>query len=131
MRRFSPDLTKIPGVSATAAHAIIAEIRGRHEPVCNGGTLALVGRAVSATQRECRQGHLAPSALWWSLAQNRAGAMRLGGHPQQAQLSPRSIPKAPSPPSPKKAILRWRPRSLLLPITCFAIRCPIAISERC
>ena len=26
MRRFSPDLTKIPGVSATAAHAIIAEI---------------------------------------------------------------------------------------------------------
>ena len=31
--------------------------------------------------------------------------MRLGGHPQQAQLSPGSIPKAPSPPSPKKAIL--------------------------
>jgi hypothetical protein len=31
--------------------------------------------------------------------------MRLGGQPQQAQLSPRPIPKAPSPPSPKKAIL--------------------------
>src|ERR1700704_3511651 len=37
-----------------------------------------MGRAVSATQRKCGQGHVAPLAPRRPVAQNRAGALRVG-----------------------------------------------------
>src|SRR6516225_1843279 len=95
-------LMTIPGVSATAASVIIAEIGGRHEPVCHRGTLTLVGRAVPATQRECRQDPVAAVAVRCPVAQNRAGAVRLGGCAQQAHLSTCPIPQAASAPRSKK-----------------------------
>src|ERR1700682_2430937 len=75
---------------------------GRYEPGCDGWALAVVGRAVSGTPRECRQGHVAPSAPWRPLAQNRTGAVRVGSHPQQEQLSPRPVRKTQSPARPEK-----------------------------
>jgi hypothetical protein len=79
---------------------------GRHEPVCDCRTLTVVGRTVSTTQRECRQGHVAPAALrapWPKpVLVQRAGAPTR----QAAQLFPRPVPKAVRPARPeKKAIL--------------------------
>ena len=45
-------LVTIPGVSATAAHVIIAEIGVDMSRFAKRRTLALVGRALPATQRE-------------------------------------------------------------------------------
>jgi hypothetical protein len=78
--------------------------RGRPEPVCDRRPLALVGRAVPATQRERRQGHVASPAVRRPVAQNPAGAVRLGRHSQSTQLSPRSVPRLRARRGPKKAI---------------------------
>ena len=95
-------LITIPGVSATAASVIIAEIGVDMSRLCDRRTLALVGRTVSTTQRERRQGHVAPLALWGAVAQNRVGAVRLGGDSQQIQLSPRPVLKIACAPRAKK-----------------------------
>ena len=43
------NLVTIPGISATAAHLVIAENWRRYEQICDGSTLAIVGRVVPAT----------------------------------------------------------------------------------
>ena len=131
MRRFSPDLTKIPGVSATAAHAIIAEIGVDMSRFATVGHLRswaglcpqLNESAGKVISRRLRYGGpwLKTVLVQCAWAANRSKHSYL--HAQFLRLRARRRPKKPS--------WRWRPRSLLLPITCFAIRCPIAISERC
>jgi len=87
-------LMTIPGVSATAASVIIAEIGVDMSQFATAGHLRswaglcpqLKESAGKVMSRRLRYG-----APW---LKNGTGAVRLGGHPQQAQLSTRPVPEA-------------------------------------
>src|SRR5579864_4578220 len=87
----------IPGVSAIAAHVMIAEL-GVDMRSSRPWAPALVGRTVPATKRKCRQGALAHAAQRGAVAPDGAGPMRLGCVQQQAaQLFARPVSQAQSP----------------------------------
>jgi transposase len=87
-------LLTIPGVSATAASVIIAEIGVDMSRFATAGHLRSWAGLCPQLNEKCRQGHVAPAALRGPVAQNRTGAVRLGDHSQQAQLSPRPVSEA-------------------------------------
>ena len=86
--------------------------RHRHGPLPDRRAPRLLGRAVPEERRERRQAPLRPAAQGRALAQDHAGAVRLGGEPQEGQL-----PAGPVPPPARPARAeegdraRWRPRS--------------------
>ena len=85
-------LTAVPGIGATAAQVIIAEIGDRHEPVSHRGASSLLGGARPAPRRKRRQTPFDTDQEGRSLAQAHAGTVRLGRSAQEKQLFPSPIP---------------------------------------
>src|SRR4051812_45876134 len=72
--------------------------RPRHGPLPDRRAPRLVGRAVPEERRERRQAPLHPAAQGSALAQDHAGAVRLGGQPQEGQLPAGAVPPPARPP---------------------------------
>src|SRR4029077_1928405 len=76
--------------------------RNRHEPVPFGRTSHLVGWHMSAQRRECRQASIQSPAQGCSMAQNDAGAVRLGSGKKEKQLPTGPILPHQSPARPQE-----------------------------
>src|SRR5208282_3521644 len=76
--------------------------RHRHEPVPFARTSHLMGWHMSAQRRECRQTSIQSPAQGCSLAQNHAGAVRLGGGKKERQLPAGPILPHQSPARPQE-----------------------------
>ena len=86
--------------------------RPRHGPVPDRRAPRLLGRAVPEERRERRQAPLQPPAQGRAVAQDHAGAVRLGGEPQEGQLPAGAVPPPARPPRAEEGgRARWRPRS--------------------
>jgi transposase len=84
-------LTAIPGVSVTAAQVILAEIGADRGRVPHGWTSALVGGPLPWTRRERRQAPLDARAQGGTVAQDGAGAVRVGGRTRQGDVPARPV----------------------------------------
>jgi hypothetical protein len=121
-------LKSIPGVSDISARDHRRD-RHRHEPLPRRRAPRLLGRHVLAQRRERRQAPLDPAAQGRSLAQDRAGAMRLGRDPREADLPAGPVLSAARPARSQKRL--WSPSappSLRPSTTCCATAPSIATS---
>src|SRR3954465_6503137 len=66
--------------------------RPRHGPLPDRRAPGLLGRAVPEERRERRQAPVRPAAQGRAVAQDHAGAVRLGGEPQEGQLPAGPVP---------------------------------------
>ena len=83
----SSSIMSIPGIKNLGAHVIVSEIGIDAEPVPFGRASHLVGWHMSAQRRECRQASInLACAKKCSMAQNDAGAVRLGSGKKEKQL---------------------------------------------
>lgn len=100
-------LSMMPGVSVLAARTIVAEIGRDMSRFPTAGHLVL-GGSVSRPERERRQEEIDPIAQGRPMAEDDAGAMRLGGQAQEGQLLPGSVLPAAKPARAAKSHLRRR-----------------------
>ena len=112
-------LTTMPGVSDLTAQVIVAEIGVDMARFPTAGTSDLLGRAVSAQRRKCRQAPLHPRSKGRHLAQNRLGDGRLGRSAGQrlATCAPSSCASRPAA-GPRRPSSPWPPPCSPPPTTC-------------
>ena len=95
-------IMSIPGIKNLGAHVIVSEIGIDMSRFPSARTSHLVGRHMSAQRRECRQASIQSPAQGCSLAQNHAGAVRLGGGKKERQLPAGPILPHQSPARPQE-----------------------------
>ena len=82
--------------------------RPRHEPLPDRRSSGRLGRAVPRPERECRQAEVLAPAQGRALAEDHAGAMRMGGQTPEEQLLRGAVPSAERPARPAEGDLRRR-----------------------
>ena len=95
-------IMSIPGIKNLGAHVIVSEIGIDMSRFPSARTSHLVGWHMSAQRRECRQASIQSPAQGCSLAQNHAGAVRLGGGKKERQLPAGPILPHQSPARPQE-----------------------------
>ena len=100
-REAAERLTTIPGVSETVARVLVAEI-GVDMTRSRSGTSGLVGGTVPAPRRECGEAPLDPDPSRDAVAEDNAGPGRVGGNPEERELSADAVSTAQGPARPEE-----------------------------
>src|SRR5262249_40074303 len=101
-------LSTIPGISQLSAQVIVSEISTDMSRFATDATPAVRARLVPTKQGKGGQASATPPAQRSTMAQGRAGAMRLGCHAQQRHLLARPVRPIASSPRAKESHLRSR-----------------------
>ena len=101
-REAADRLATMPGVSETVARVIIAEVGVDMTQFPQCGPSGLVGGPVPAPRRECGEAPLDPDPSRDSLVEDSAGPGRVGGDPEERELSAGAVSTAQRPARPEE-----------------------------
>ena len=122
-------LTAMPGRRRRRGQRHRGGDRRRHEPLPDRRPSDLLGRAVPPQRRERRQAPLHPAAQGRALAQDHAGAGRLGRRASQDQLPAGPVPALKPAAAPRRPSSPWPPRCSPPSTSCSSAAPPTTISD--